>query len=343
MSDKTPIISIVTPTYNRANELKYLYKSLQHQSVDFGLLEFIISDDGSTDSTQLMVEKWKEESEILIKYITQENQGPGEARNHGLRVAKGDLILFIDSDCEAHPDWIKIIYDEYQKNSFDAFGGPDAAKDDFSLLQKSIDFSMTSFFTTGGMRGHSEKMMAKFFPRTHNMGIKKSIYSKVGGFGNLRHGQDIEFSNRVRKSGARIKFLINAIVYHRRRTSIKQFFKQVFNWGVARVNLGKIDPAMLEKIHFLPSFSLLMIVACFGIFILFGLPLLQFFIILFIPLIFLSIMGSINQKDIRIFPYLLVVIPAQIIGYGTGFIQAFIRRFLFKQGEITGFKKNYYK
>ena len=343
MSDKTPIISIVTPTYNRANELKYLYKSLQCQSVDFGLLEFIISDDGSTDSTQSMVEKWKEESEILIKYITQNNQGPGAARNHGLKEAKGDLILFIDSDCEAHPDWIKIIYDEYQKNSFDAFGGPDAAKDDFSLLQKSIDFSMTSFFTTGGMRGHSEKMMAKFFPRTHNMGIKKSIYSKVGGFGNLRHGQDIEFSNRVRKSGARIKFLINAIVYHRRRTSIKQFFKQVFNWGVARVNLGKIDPAMLEKIHFLPSFAILMIIACFSFFILFGLPLLQFFIILSIPLLFLSIIGSINQKDIRVFPYLLVVIPAQIIGYGTGFIQAFIRRFLFKQGEITGFKKNYYK
>ena len=98
MSDKTPIISIVTPTYNRANELKYLYKSLQQQSVDVGLLEFIISDDGSTDLTKSMVEKWKEESEILIKYITQNNQGPGAARNHGLREAKGDLILFIDSD-----------------------------------------------------------------------------------------------------------------------------------------------------------------------------------------------------------------------------------------------------
>ena len=343
MSAKSPIISIITPTYNRANELKHLYRSLQQQSINLGLFEFIISDDGSTDSTKSMVQKWVAESEILIKFITQKNQGPGAARNHGMQAAKGDLILFIDSDCEAHPDWIKIIYDEYQKNSFDAFGGPDAAKEDFSLLQKSIDFSMTSFFTTGGMRGHSEKMMAKFFPRTHNMGIKKSIYNKVGGFGNLRHGQDIEFSNRIRKSGARIKFFIKAIVYHRRRTSIKQFFKQVFNWGVARVNLGKIDPLMLERIHFLPAIATIIIVTCFGFFIFFRLPLLQLFIILILPLLCLAIFGSINKNDIRIFPYLIVVIPAQIIGYGIGFIQAFVRRFIFKQKEIIGFKKNYYK
>ena len=343
MSAKSPIISIITPTYNRANELKHLYRSLQQQSINLGLFEFIISDDGSTDSTKSMVQKWVAESEILIKFITQKNQGPGAARNHGMQAAKGDLILFIDSDCEAHPDWIKIIYDEYQKNSFDAFGGPDAAKDDFSLLQKSIDFSMTSFFTTGGMRGHSEKMMAKFFPRTHNMGIKKSIYNKVGGFGNLRHGQDIEFSNRIRKSGARIKFFIKAIVYHRRRTSIKQFFKQVFNWGVARVNLGKIDPLMLERIHFLPAIATIIIIICFGFFIFFRLPLLQLFIILILPLVCLAIFGSINKNDIRIFPYLIVVIPAQIIGYGIGFIQAFVRRFIFKQEEIIGFKKNYYK
>ena len=343
MSAKSPIISIITPTYNRANELKHLYRSLQQQSINLGLFEFIISDDGSTDSTESMVQKWIAESEFLIKFITQKNQGPGAARNHGMQAAKGDLILFIDSDCEAHPDWIKIIYDEYQKNSFDAFGGPDAAKEDFSLLQKSIDFSMTSFFTTGGMRGHSEKMMAKFFPRTHNMGIKKSIYNKVGGFGNLRHGQDIEFSNRIRKSGARIKFFIKAIVYHRRRTSIKQFFKQVFNWGVARVNLGKIDPLMLERIHFLPAIATIIIVTCFGFFIFFRLPLLQLFIILILPLLCLAIFGSINKNDIRIFPYLIVVIPAQIIGYGIGFIQAFVRRFIFKQEEIIGFKKNYYK
>ena len=343
MAGLPPIISIITPTYNRADELVHLYESLKKQTVDLKLFEFIISDDGSTDITQSMVEEWQFNSPFKIKFISQKNQGPGAARNHGLDIAEGELILFIDSDCEAHPDWIQTIYEEYLNDSFDACGGPDGAKDDFTTLQKAIDFAMTSFITTGGMRGHSEKMMAKFFPRTHNMGLKRSVYEKVGGFGDLRHGQDIELSNRIRKSGARIKFLINAVVYHRRRTSIKQFFKQVFNWGVARINLGKIDPAMLEPIHFLPSLATLFGFSIVGTAIYLDFPLDQLFLLIFIPLGLLSLFGAVKKNDLRIFPYLLVVIPSQIIGYGIGFIQAFIRRFVFQQDEMVGFKKNYYK
>ena len=343
MAGLPPIISIITPSYNRVDELKYLYNSLQEQSVDLKLFEFIVSDDGSTDSTSETVKHWQTESNFPIKFITQENQGPGAARNHGLENSEGELILFIDSDCEAHPDWIQTIYEEYLNDSFDACGGPDGAKDDFTTLQKAIDFAMTSFITTGGMRGHSEKMMAKFFPRTHNMGIKRSVYEKVGGFVDLRHGQDIELSNRIRKSGARIKFLINAVVYHRRRTSIKQFFKQVFNWGVARINLGKIDPSMLEPIHFLPSLATLFGFSIVGTAIYLDFPLDQLFLLIFIPLGLLSLFGAVKKNDLRIFPYLLVEIPSQIIGYGIGFIQAFIRRFVFQQDEMVGFKKNYYK
>ena len=343
MAGLPPIISIITPTYNRADELVHLYESLKKQTVDLKLFEFIISDDGSTDITQSMVEEWQFNSPFKIKFISQKNQGPGAARNHGLDIAEGELILFIDSDCEAHPDWIQTIYEEYLNDSFDACGGPDGSKDDFTILQKAIDFAMTSFITTGGMRGHSEKMMAKFFPRTHNMGLKRSVYEKVGGFGDLRHGQDIELSNRIRKSGARIKFLINAVVYHRRRTSIKQFFKQVFNWGVARINLGKIDPAMLEPIHFLPSLATLFGFSIVGTAIYLDFPLDQLFLLIFIPLGLLSLFGAAKKNDLRIFPYLLVVIPSQIIGYGIGFIQAFIRRFVFQQDEMVGFKKNYYK
>ena len=343
MAGLPPIISIITPTYNRADELVHLYESLKKQTVDLKLFEFIISDDGSTDITQSMVEEWQFNSPLKIKFISQKNQGPGAARNHGLNIAEGELILFIDSDCEAHPDWIQTIYEEYLNDSFDACGGPDGSNDDFTILQKAIDFAMTSFITTGGMRGHSEKMMAKFFPRTHNMGLKKSVYEKVGGFGDLRHGQDIELSNRIRKSGARIKFLINAVVYHRRRTSIKQFFKQVFNWGVARINLGKIDPSMLEPIHFIPSLATLFGFSIVGTAIYLDFPLDQLFLLIFIPLGLLSLFGAVKKNDLRIFPYLLVVIPSQIIGYGIGFIQAFIRRFVFQQDEMVGFKKNYYK
>ena len=246
-------ISIITPTFNRADELDFLLRSISKQTYPLKNIEFIVSDDGSHDNTEKVVNKWKKKSLFDLIYIRQENKGPGAARNHGLENCRGDIILFIDSDCEAHHKWIEVIIETFELEDFDAFGGPDGAKDDFTVLQKAIDFSMTSFFTTGGMRGHSKNMIAKFYPRTHNMGITRVVYQNVGGFGNLRHGQDIEFSNRIHKSGAKVLFIKDALVYHRRRTSLKQFMKQVFNWGVARVNLGKIDSDMLCLLYTSPS------------------------------------------------------------------------------------------
>ena len=336
-------ISIITPTYNRADELDSLLKSISDQTFPLDNIECIISDDGSEDNTEIVVKNWQEKSIFDIIYINQENKGPGAARNHGLEKSRGDLILFIDSDCEAHPEWLQVIIHEYSSSAFDACGGPDGSKHDFTLLQKAIDYSMTSFFTTGGMRGHSEKMLAKFYPRTHNMGITRSIYDTIGGFGNLRHGQDIEFSNRIRRSGAKIKFIKDALVYHRRRTSLNQFIKQVFNWGVARVNLGKIDSNMLEMVHFVPSLACLFSIMTVVVTLYKGWDLIQIFSIFFIPLAFISILGSINKNDLRVFPLLLIVIPIQISGYGIGFFQAFLRRFIFNEAEMVGFKKNYYK
>ena len=340
---KSPFISIITPTYNRSDELKYLFNSLIKQSVSHQTFELIISDDGSTDGTDEIVKTWKNKAKFNVKFITQKNQGPGSARNHGLENCKGDLILFIDSDCEAHPNWIHEIIQQFETVGFDAFGGPDGAKEDFTMLQKAIDFSMTSFLTTGGIRGHSEKMLSKFHPRTHNMGITREIYNKIGGFGNLRHGQDIEFSNRIKKSGGNIKFIKDALVYHRRRTSLKQFVKQVFNWGVARVNLAKIDSSMLEPVHFLPSLCCLVLVLIIITTKYLGWANSEIFLMLFTPLCIVSLIGSIRRTDIRIFPYLLLVIPFQIFGYGLGFLQAFIRRYVFNEDTLTGFKKNYYK
>tara|TARA_Y100000591_G_scaffold332643_1_gene370852 strand:+ start:1852 stop:2910 length:1059 start_codon:yes stop_codon:yes gene_type:complete len=341
--EKNLFISIITPTYNRSDELEYLFKSLIKQSVSHKSFELIISDDGSTDSTEEIVKYWKSVAKFNTKFLTQENQGPGAARNHGLENSKGDLILFIDSDCEAHPNWIYEIVQQFVTYGFDACGGPDGSKEDFTKLQKAIDFSMTSFLTTGGIRGHSEKMLSNFYPRTHNMGITRKKYNEIGGFGNLRHGQDIEFSNRIKKSGGNIKFIKDALVYHRRRSSLKQFVKQVFNWGVARVNLAKIDLSMLEPVHFLPSiccilFCFLIVIAKY-----FGWENRDVFLMFFLPLSVLSLFGSINKNDLSIFPFLLLVIPSQIFGYGLGFLQAFVRRFIFNAKTLVGFKKNYYK
>jgi GT2 family glycosyltransferase len=260
-----------------------------------------------------------------------------------LKYSNGDLILFIDSDCEAHHDWLKNILKIYSKESFDAFGGPDGSKNDFTLLQKAIDFSMTSIITTGGIRGHGDKRFTKFYPRTHNMGITRSTYRLVGEFGNLRHGQDIEYSNRIRKSGLKIAFINDALVYHRRRTSFKQFFKQVFNWGMARINLAKLDSDMLELIHFLPTLSIFSSFLLILIFLRIGFSISVIFLTFFIPLFLLSCFGSLKNRDLKIIPFLLIVIPIQVIGYGTGFALGFFRRFIFNRNESVGFKKSYYK
>ena len=260
-----------------------------------------------------------------------------------MKNSSGDLILFIDSDCEAHPDWIKYILEDLKKNQFGAFGGPDGSKNDFTLLQKAIDFSMTSIFTTGGIRGHGHKRISKFYPRTHNMGITRETYNIVGEFGSLRHGQDIEYSNRIRKSGVKISFIEKALVYHRRRSTFKQFFKQVFNWGIARINLGKIDPDMLELIHFLPSLALTFSLSFFLILMILNFSISVIFSIFFIPLFLLSIFGSLSRNEIKIMPLLFLVIPIQVLGYGLGFIIGFVRRFIFNRNETMGFKKNYYK
>ena len=342
MSGVSPIISIITPTFNRADEIDLLLESINNQTIDYSLFEMIIADDGSTDSTEDLIAGWQQKTDFELKYFTQDNQGPGSARNLGLKEAVGELFVFIDSDCEAHQTWLETIYAAYQNNEFDACGGPDSAKDDFTPIQKAIDFSMTSFLTTGGMRGHSEKMIAKFYPRSHNMAMRRSVYDKVGGFGSLRHGQDIELSHRIHKSGARVKFLKNAVVYHRRRTTLKKFFRQVFNWGVARINLGKIDKSMLEPIHFLPAAAtLLAILVIMGNLVN---PSVFFPIFLFgiTSLLLISIIAVYQSKSIKVGFYTSLTIPFQIFGYGSGFIIQFIKRYIFGMGEWRGFSKRYY-
>ena len=338
-----PIISIVTPSYNRSAEIDLLIDSICKQNFDLSLVELIISDDGSTDDTEEVVLGWKAKTEFDLKYIRQKNQGPGKARNNGMEHSEGELILFIDSDCEANKYWIKTIYDCFLNENFDACGGPDGSKADFSLLQKAIDFSMTSFLTTGGMRGHSKNMIAKFYPRTHNMGLKRQVFEKIGGFGNLRHGQDIEYSNRIRSSGAKIIFIPNALVYHRRRTSFFQFFKQVFNWGVARINLFHIDKNLLEPIHFIPALSLFSLILILAGCILAPKLFVPILLLIICLILLVSIYGSIKYQNMFMIFYLPLIIPTQIFGYGLGFIWAFLNRSILNKDNLVGFQKKYYK
>jgi glycosyltransferase involved in cell wall biosynthesis len=333
--------SVIIPTFNRFDEIRELLGSLEKQELDKNVFEVIVVDDGSSDNTAEYIRKMMDVSSLHLRFVTQDHQGPGPARNLGMRHAKGEYYVFVDSDCIADKNWLRS-YDEALREKVAGFGGPDRVLADFSPLQKAIDYSMTSFLTTGGIRGSSQKKISKYYPRSFNMGVHAEVVQNIGGFGTLRHGQDIEFTHRIRKEGKVIK-VMDAIVYHKRRTSLRRFFKQVYNWGVARINLYKIDKGMLEFIHFFPFAATLVFFAFFIALCIRPAYLWPFAAAGLFFLLLMAIHGVIKYRDIRVFPYIPLVVPVQILGYGLGFGAAFIRRVLFKGKAKTGFVKNYYK
>ena len=251
--------SIIVPSFNRADEISALLLSMEQLDFSKEAFEIIVADDGSMDNTAEVVKECQDKNLFNLQYFSQLNKGPGAARNLGMENAKGSFFIFIDSDVTVPPQWLKEIDLYLNKEKADAFGGADTYLDSFPALLKAVNYSMTSFITTGGLRGKKGKKLAKFYPRSFNMGLSKILWEKIGGFGNLRHGQDIEYSNRIIRSGAKVIFVEKAFVYHKRRTNLRRFLRQVFNWGIARINLYKIDPAMFEPLHAAPAMAALIV------------------------------------------------------------------------------------
>ena len=343
---KKYLFSIIVPSYNRSDEVVDLIHSFNTQTFSHECFEVLLVDDGSTDNTATTVDKLIKSSSFRIRFFRRDHEGPGPARNYGMSQAEGDYFLFIDSDCIADPKWLDQLSVAIEAEKPDAFGGPDSVLDSFTPLQKAIDFAMTSFLTTGGMRGHSKKKLAKFYPRSFNMGIHHKIYETLGGMGTLRHGQDLEFSRRIVASGANVISIPKAIVYHKRRTSLRKFFRQIFNWGVARINLTLIDSAILEPLHFIPAictigYLVVLILSPVHPYIfyfwLFGSAL----VLGLLTVIFFSSLK--RYKDFQAALLAPVVSLTQIFAYGFGFSIGFWKRVIRKNKEYTGFTKKYYQ
>jgi glycosyltransferase involved in cell wall biosynthesis len=338
--------SVIVASYNRHDEIRELLDSFETLDFPHELFELVIVDDGSTDGTLKFLKSFQIRAPFKFRYVTQENRGPGAARNLGMENARGDYFIFIDSDCSVPPSWLTEIDKILQKTQADAFGGPDSYRKDFPALLKAINYTMTSFLTTGGLRGKKGKKLAKFYPRSFNMGISRKLADKIGGFGNLRHGQDIEYSHRIIEGGATVEFIEHAPVYHKRRTNIRRFYRQVFNWGVARINLYKINSTMLEPLHMVPAVATLLSLAvlCLAFYYNFFQYILYGGIFLAVGIVVYSIIDAFRMyKELK--PALLIpfILPAQIYGYGAGFIYNYVRRIIFNKGEKVGFKKTYYK
>ena len=326
--------SVIIPVYNRPDEVDELSQSLVKQH--FKDFEVIVVEDGSSVPCEDVVNKYRDK--LDVHYYSKPNSGPGQTRNYGAERSKGEFLLILDSDCILPEGYLQAIEDELHREEADAFGGPDRAHDSFTRVQKAINYAMTSFFTTGGIRG-GKKKMDKFYPRSFNMGVRAEAYRALGGFSNMRFGEDIDFSIRIFKAGYRCRLFPEAWVWHKRRTDLKKFFKQVHNSGIARINLYKKYPESLKLVHLLPAVftvGVVFLLLCSLLCVWSLLPLALFVLIVFID-------ASLSNKSVVIGILSVVASFIQLTGYGTGFLRAWWKRCVLGKDAFSAFEKNFYK
>lgn len=333
--------SVIIPVFNRPDEVDELLESLTHQTLSN--FDVVVVEDGSQNPCKEVCEKYNDT--LAIHYYAKQNSGPGPSRNYGVERAEGDYVLILDSDCVLPPTYLEAIEAELQREACDAFGGPDRAHESFTQVQKAISYSMTSFFTTGGIRG-GKKKMDKFYPRSFNMGVKRDVYNALGGFSKMRFGEDIDFSIRIFKGGYKCRLFPEAWVWHKRRTDMDKFFKQVFNSGIARINLMKRHPGSLKLVHLLPmvftvGVTLLLIASLVlrltgsWLWLYTLLPIEVYCLLLFID-------SSVKNKSMSIGILSVEAAFIQLFGYGLGFIKAWWQRCVMKKGEFSAYEKNFY-
>ncbi len=334
--------SIIVATYNRKDELQELLASAELLNFPRSAFEIVIVDDGSTDGTEQYIDDYT--SELSLVYLKQKNQGPGEARNYGMRQARGTYYIFIDSDCMFPVDYLDIIDKAVTQHEYEAFGGPDTYHPDFSDFLKAINYTMTSFLGSGGTRG-SATSVTKYYPRSFNMGIHRKIFADIGGMNRLRHGQDMDLSMRIYAAGYKVGLIPDAYVYHKRRTSLKRFFKQIFNWGVARINLGRKYPEFMKLIAFMPLVLVCIYMLCLlgAVFSgAFAQMLVWCTLFAFIICMIAFAQATTIYKSPKIGLMAAFLLPLQVFAYACGTASGLLQWMIGRE-EAEGFGKNYYK
>ena len=316
--------SIIVPVYNRVDEVTDLLDSLSRQTVNN--FELVLVEDGSTQPCEDVVKLYKDK--FSIQYYYKENEGRSIARNYGMERANGDYFIFFDSDCVVPEDYFEKLQKQYEANPVDCFGGPDAAHESFSTTQKAINYSMTSFLTTGGIRG-GKISLEKFTPRTFNMGFARKVYEKVGGFREM-FSEDIDMSTRIRNAGFSMTLYPDQYVYHKRRVDFKKFFRQVYVFGMSRITLKLLYPGSMKAVHSLPAVFVLGSIA---------LILLAIFVSPYWILPLVVYMSAIFVAALCVTKSLVIAlkaVPASIIqlsGYGLGFIKAYFTKIILRRGR----------
>ena len=327
--------SFIVPVYNRPEEVEKLLISISRLDYNKNF-EVVIVEDGSTLTCEAVCSRFRES--VNISYFFKSNSGPGESRNYGMRKAKGNYFIILDSDCILPKGYLQAAESALQSDYVDCYGGPDAAHESFTSLQKAINYSMTSFYTTGGIRGGSEQL-DKFQPRSFNMGLSKEAFLSTEGFGKIHPGEDPDLSIRLWKSGYRTRLIKDAYVYHERRISWKLFYKQVHKFGMVRVILNKWYPDTAKVIYWLPSlfiigllFSMLTFLA--------GYVWLLYAVMLYFLLIFID---SSIKNGVKIGLLSIYAVFIQFTGYGYGFFKSYFYLNILKKEEKNQFPQLFFK
>lgn len=328
--------SFIVPVFNRPDEIDELLSSLLTQ--DFTkTYEVVIVEDGSTQSSEHIIEKYKDR--LQISYYFKQNSGPGDSRNFGMRKAKGNFFLILDSDCVLPKKYLSEVDKALTRNYVDCFGGPDAAHESFSDLQKAINYVMTSFLTTGGIRG-SEKSIDKFQPRSFNMGLSRKAFEATNGFGKIHPGEDPDLTIRLWKAGFETSFISKAYVFHKRRISWKKFYQQVQKFGKCRPILNHWHPETKKITYWFPTvfvFSVLVSVLASTM----GIHVFSYLLAFYLVVIFID--ASLKNRSFLIGFQAVIALFIQFFGYGLGFLLATIKIALLKKKPQEAFPYLFFK
>ena len=330
------LFSLIIPVYNRPDEVDELLESLS--KLDYNeKFEIVIVEDGSSVKCEEVIQKY--EDKLTVSYYYKENSGPGDSRNYGMKMANGDYFIIFDSDCIIPKEYLTEVSNALKKSYVDCFGGPDKALSSFLDIQKAINFAMTSFITTGGIRGGSEKI-DKFQPRSFNMGLSRKAFETSNGFGNIHPGEDPDLSFRLWNLGFETKLFPKAYVYHKRRIDWDKFSIQVNKFGKARPILNSWYPQYTKLTFFFPSVFIIGLLAGLVLLIFNYDLLLQLYFIYFL-LVFL--ISTYQNKSLKIGYLSAVAVWKQFYGYGTGFLESFFKIILLKQNPQKAFPELFFK
>jgi len=311
----SPKYSIIVPVFNRPQELDDLLQSLTKQS--FKNFEVLIVEDGSSIRSEKIFEKYSQQ--LHSQYFFKPNSGPGPSRNFGFEKANGEYFIVFDSDCQIPPHYLESVEKSLLTNKFDAWGGPDRGHENFTPLQQAMAYTMSSVFTTGGIRGGKSK---NFQPRSFNMGISRDVFKITGGFHFDRFAEDIELSVRMKKMGLKVGLIPDAFVYHQRRATLKEFFRQVSNFGKGRVLVGRAHRGEVKLVHWFPTFFVLGLVCLLPLYLIssrFG------EIAILLSLLYLVAIGIDSFRKTKSALVAILSLPSaitQLTGYGWGFLKA---------------------